>query len=1032
MPRLSNLDKLKRTAFTLLDNVKNKLDYRTVAAYQRKINDKDRKDTIQKIIDELTVIPDLEINRKISKKDIPTKELLQEKKIKNVVDRFNANKINSFKVDIQNKNQFVLLLNGLRDKFAIINLNNVIYTLSRNTINRLINTDYNVEIVEGSGSDAEIMIYVRDFGNVSISRSIPSRTLLISGAFFPYTHNTDLVLTDFQIMSEFSADGVIENCLTQALISAEVEEHKIMQLKAMSLSRDIPQSKLDKIAEELELYISVVRPEANDAKRHYGNKTNKEVQLGLIDNHYFHIKQVPITQFAIDNYNELKDIDRYNEIYKIRDGKYYKRDAKRFINSYNLILSLKRLNLLSPLEQNEELYKTIYYNKIDNITNLHYDDKNVVLNEFNPKKESDFINVFFDFETTTNGDKHVSYMCCIADDDKTFYGEHAGRNMLYHVAKKYKYQNIRLIAHNAGYDLRFIFNCLSQPEIIERGKMLLRAYGLFFYEKKKYIKIEIQDSYSLIPSKLSGFTDIFKIEQKKEILPYSLYTETNVMKRYIPLEECISHCNDPEYLTNINEWKCIDNGIVDIIRYSEIYCKMDCEVLKTGYNIFKKWISDICNLNLDNYVSVASLANDFMSSKDVYEDVYKLSNIPREFIQKTMVGGRCMVSNNTKKTINKSMNDFDAVSLYPSAMKRLGGYLIGKPKVLSNLTYDFLQKCDGYFVEIVINSVGIQRTFPLMSYKTNDGIRLWTNETIDKTLFVDKIQLEDLIQFQKVEFEIIRGYYYDEGRNPVLEETICYLFDERVKAKKVKNPIQETYKLLMNSSYGKTLLKAFEDDTEYITQTKYNEYVARHYNSIKEIIQVNDFTYKIKRDISISTHFNNAHCGVEVLSMSKRIMNEVMCLAEDNGIDIYYQDTDSMHIQDADIFKLRNLFNDKYNRELIGKGMGQFHSDFSSQLLKENIISKRGIFLGKKCYIDELTDETGNIDYHIRMKGISNDSILYYCKQNEITPFELYEKLFAGEAIQFDLLNGGTKVNFVFNKNMTIKNNTDFKRTIHF
>ncbi len=31
--------------------------------------------------------------------------------------------------------------------------------------------------------------------------------------------------------------------------------------------------------------------------------------------------------------------------------------------------------------------------------------------------------------------------------------------------------------------------------------------------------------------------------------------------------------------------------------------------------------------------------------------------------------------------------------------------------------------------------------------------------------------------------------------------------------------------------------------------------------------------------------------------------------------------------------------------------------------------------------------------YHIRMKGISNDSIMHYCKNNEITPFELYKKL---------------------------------------
>lgn len=34
-----------------------------------------------------------------------------------------------------------------------------------------------------------------------------------------------------------------------------------------------------------------------------------------------------------------------------------------------------------------------------------------------------------------------------------------------------------------------------------------------------------------------------------------------------------------------------------------------------------------------------------------------------------------------------------------------------------------------------------------------------------------------------------------------------------------------------------------------------------------------------------------------ILDQSKRLMNEVCCLAEDLGIDIYYTDTDSMHIE---------------------------------------------------------------------------------------------------------------------------------------
>jgi hypothetical protein len=56
--------------------------------------------------------------------------------------------------------------------------------------------------------------------------------------------------------------------------------------------------------------------------------------------------------------------------------------------------------------------------------------------------------------------------------------------------------------------------------------------------------------------------------------------------------------------------------------------------------------------------------------------------------------------------------------------------------------------------------------------------------------------------------------------------------------------------------------------------------------------------------------------------MSKRIMNEVMCLAEDLGIQIYYQDTDSMHIKVDDIARLAEHYVAKYGRELIGKNLG--------------------------------------------------------------------------------------------------------------
>ena len=101
-----------------------------------------------------------------------------------------------------------------------------------------------------------------------------------------------------------------------------------------------------------------------------------------------------------------------------------------------------------------------------------------------------------------------------------------------------------------------------------------------------------------------------------------------------------------------------------------------------------------------------------------------------------------------------------------------------------------------------------------------------------------------------------------------------------------------------------------------------------------------------------------------------------MCSAEDLGLDIYYQDTDSIHIKTAAIETLAEEYTKTYNRDLIGAGMGQFHTDFSSKKIVGDIHARRHIALGKKCYIDELVGKDANgkevVDYHIRMKGVPN------------------------------------------------------------
>ena len=53
-----------------------------------------------------------------------------------------------------------------------------------------------------------------------------------------------------------------------------------------------------------------------------------------------------------------------------------------------------------------------------------------------------------------------------------------------------------------------------------------------------------------------------------------------------------------------------------------------------------------------------------------------------QFFDNFVVGGRTMTRENKKQFIEKMIQDFDAVSLYPSAMHLFDGYLRGKPKRL--------------------------------------------------------------------------------------------------------------------------------------------------------------------------------------------------------------------------------------------------------------------------------------------------------------------------------------------------------------
>ena len=957
------------------------------------------------------------------------------------------------------------------DKKLLLEINGVSYALGRNNRQRLLDLINNnmVATEESTESDGRIIQLINVAENMKISIledtiSNPDwfRYERPTGGFFKYYNNTKYDFSRYGIYkNEKEYQEKSEMCLITALRNGGLDNTKIEHLKQMIRNSHVPISQLKFICEELKIQIQLKRERKDATTEIYGKEFNEIYKIALLDDHYFIHEVSENTSYSLIEYEEVKNIEKANEIYKKRDNKYYKYDKNSFINSFILVKCLldscDKLLLKIPFNH---LTRTQYHKKIDDvIETLDYDDSNleeIIYEE--PKQKEKMTNIFFDFETRTIDNKHTPYLCCFISDDGmkgSFIGEDCGLQLLKYISTKIV-GCIQLIAHNATYDYQFLVRYLSRFGEITRGNRLISASGYF-----NKTKINIKCSLHLIAVPLKKFGQMFKLNQKKEVMPYDVYNiEEQFNKRFVSIDYVINEKTEngkdflrqdekDDFLKNISEWKCVKGDSYDIIEYSRRYCEMDCLVLRDGYNTFKEWILSLelpsgknANLNIDNILTCASLAHTYLLKSGCYDGLYELNGVPQRFIQKTVVGGRTMMKSNKKQYVNngRKISDFDGVSLYPSAMNRMDGFLKGKPHVLRTTNYDIIKNYSGYFIEIKIHNIPVKRSFPLMSEKNDEGVRVFSN-VINKNIFVDKIQLEDLIEFHNLQicdFSIIQGYYFNDGFNTNIRDTINYLFNTRLVKKQQKNPSETIYKLIMNSAYGKSIMKEVLQETHIIEDKhKYGVFVSRNYDSIESIVKIDGCDkWKVKTTASISSHSNIAQVGSSVLSWSKRIMNEVMCLSEDNQIEIFYQDTDSMHMYEDTINKLAKLYKNKYNRELIGEELGQFHTDFDIKGCK-NIYSNRLITLGKKSYCDELigTDENGNtkIDYHVRMKGIPNSCIEYTVNKNGYkNVFELYEKLYKGEIIEFDLTEGKNKAIFRYGGNFSVRTETKFERNVKF
>ena len=333
-----------------------------------------------------------------------------------------------------------------------------------------------------------------------------------------------------------------------------------------------------------------------------------------------------------------------------------------------------------------------------------------------------------------------------------------------------------------------------------------------------------------------------------------------------------------------------------------------------------------------------------------------------------------------KLNLNDVMMDFDATSLYPSAMWDENSVY---PKIETGFV--FKPHMNNVYVEAFNNQTFNQdgdesailrikyynprdlifQHVPVKEKVKNIEVNRMRNGYIINTLTSVDIQENGKIGGRVV--EIYEGVIYRENfKISPFRKVIEKLFALRQKYKDEHNDsMQGLVKLIMNSLYGVQIRKDIDQShkckSQHWMETEYDENVLDYWK-----LPNGNYIVKLKKDAALE-HDNDvkntlpSHLGSFILSNSKRIMNKF--IREINGFynnSIYYTDTDSLYIEKKywDVLDEANL---------VRKNLCQGKNDYKTGGIFY------GLFLAPKIKYALTIDDYGIIQQHMTFKGF-NDS----------------------------------------------------------
>lgn len=727
---------------------------------------------------------------------------------------------------------------------------------------------------------------------------------------------------------------------------------------------------------------------------------------------------------------------------------------------------------------NEAFYDKLEYKEKHSIRYVYFADFEASTNEIYHKP---YLVCIRGIEIKREGDT-VKYEK-IPHSKRYFWGEKCATSMLQYIVlmhgvnsfEKTRKPNVRIYFYNLRYDFTFIQPYLARINRVIKGNTLYSVKGFFKHPTAdKMALIDFWDALPIFKTSLKkAAQDYLTAEQKKhikkEVYPYDLYTY-QFFEKYpdglCPIDVFKNGFTKEEDLQEINQevWDdLVKDDQINYVDYAVFYCRQDVNCLTQIMINFAQLLEGQglegingtlpFSISLWKYRTASSIGYDYFKKaimlKKQGTELVPAHNwcIPkstlRYLVQQTIRGGRVMTRDNEKwyyKATDETnyLQDYDGVSLYPSAMSLLW-LTEGAPKLIKgDFTEEAIKLCfappdgDDNFskyiykdgcVHVTYINTRKDRHFPLLCVKDPktklNNYKNFHQENVNT--WVNVIDLYNLMDFQDAEIHWDAAIVWEGDRFYEIREGIQKLFEFRAKNK--KHPIQMVIKLILNSIFGKSILKpqdrekvlvpkkGFRVDREhggYIEIDTWNEYFNANAYRIHRFEDLNGNIMDVelyKRDLSSSFNI----FGSNVLAMARRIIGRVMALAEDIeeqhpelSPGLFYTDTDSMHIRQDLLVLLEEEFKKKYGTEIKGSNLTQFHIDFDPpQTFEKDEVVKgacESYFVMKKVYADQLVGDKGSIDYHMRLKGIPIDLVKY----------ENYKQIYDGESVTFNMLDGHT------------------------